>query len=174
MNLVHATIDYTTAYVNDSILYNLETETSQWYKCKIIGLSCNKNVVPTFHILVDDKYMFSNVPPSFINLKSDIDMSYPLTDLIHKNCVDNEFSIHKFEHLSKSTSMVYIKSKDIYINAEYWFTIDFYNQDEWFHCMKLNNGQIAFLHSNKIVFNHSDSKDHKFPEFKKLCIRFKV
>lgn len=174
---VHASLDTMTVWVKEDIFYDLETNTNKWVKCKLFGLTCLEGRVPTFEILTSDGYVFSDIPPHMVRwIEEEKDSQYNLEDLIYNNCLSEEFVISQFDELSSRKAYVFLKGKKEYISGQYWFSLDFYKNNNWYHCMKLENGQFAFIPSHKIVFS-ADGKlkeDHEFPKYKKLRHEFKV
>lgn len=174
---VHASFETTTVWVKEDIFFDLETDTKVWVKCKLFGITCLTGRVPTFEILTADGYVFSDIPPHMIRFKEHNDEhQYMLEDLVYNNCLSDDFVISEFTELKARTSFVFLKGQKEYIQAEYWFSLDFYKNNNWYHAMKLKNGQIAFIPSHKIVFspNGKLASNHEFPRYKKLRKEFKV
>lgn len=174
---VHASLETITVWVKEDIFFDLETNSNQWIKCKLFGLTCLEGRVPTFEVLTSDGYVFSDIPPQMIRFKENSeDSQYVLEDLVYNNCCSDDFVISEFNELKSRIAYVFFKSKGEYVKAQYWFSLDFYKNNSWYHCMKLENGQIAFIPSHKIVFSSDGNlkPDHQFPKYKKLRKVFKV
>lgn len=174
---VHASLEAMTVWVKEDIFYNLETNTNSWVKCKLFGITCLSGRVPTFEILTNDGYVFSDVPPHMIRwVENSEDTQYDLKDLVYNNALSEDFVISEFSELKARVAYVFLKEQKKYLKAQYWFSLDFYKNNNWYHAMKLDNGQIALVPSHKIVFS-SDGKlkeNHSFPNYKKLRKEFKV
>jgi hypothetical protein len=171
---VHAELPTTTVWVNENIFYNLTKDTDNWVKCKLFGITCLPGRVPTFEILTEQGYVFSDIPPHMIRLH-ETTSPLALSDLVYNNCLSEEFSLTQFKELENKFAHVFFKNKNIYLKGQYWFSLDFYKNNNWYHCLKLENGQIAFIPSHKIVFTNSpDIDSHTFPQYQKLRIEFKV
>lgn len=174
---VHAGLETTTVWVKEDIFFDLETDTQCWVKCKLFGITCLEGRVPTFEVLTQDGYVFSDIPPHMIRFKENSDKEqYPLEDLVYNNCLSEDFVLSEFKELKTRIAYVLFKSKEKYVQAQYWFSLDFYKNNNWYHCMKLENGQVAFIPSHKIVFSATGSlkENHEFPKYKKLRKEFKV
>lgn len=173
---VHAPLECATVWVKEDLFYNLETNTQNWVKCKVFGLACVAGIVPTFEILTPEGYVFSDVPPHMIRWSEpNTDIQHSLEDLVYNNCLSEQFALSLFPELKARAAHVFLRGAQQYIGAQYWFSVDFYNHNNWFHAMKLDNGQIAFAPSHKIVFNNAPlSNTHVFPAYKKLRHEFKV
>lgn len=174
---VHAELPKMTVWVKEDIFFDLETQTDNWIKCTVFGITCLTGKVPAFEILTPDGYLFSDIPPHMIKWNQSSDATqFTLIDLVYNNCLSEHFAISQFPELENRVAFVYLKNKKEYIKAQYWFSLDFYKDNNWFHCMKLDNGQIAFIPSHKIIFsvNGELAKGHVFPQYKKLRHTFKV
>lgn len=174
---VHAGLEALTVWVKEDIFFDLETNTETWVKCKLFGLTCLEGRVPTFEVLTNEGYVFSDIPPHMIRwCDTCTGMQYALEDLVYNNCLSEDFVISEFKELATRRAFVYLRGKKAYVPAQYWFSLDFYKNNNWYHCMKLENGQIAFIPSHKIVFSAEGKlkENHEFPKYKKLRHEFKV
>lgn len=174
---VHASLETTTVWVKEDIFFDLEQNTDNWLKCKLFGITCLEGRVPTFEVLTQDGYVFSDIPPHMIRFTENSNKpQYSLEDLVYNNCLSEDFVVSEFKELTARTAYVLFKSTGEYVKAQYWFSLDFYKNNNWYHCMKLENGQVAFIPSHKIVFSADGQlkPDHKFPKYKKLRKVFKV
>lgn len=174
---VHAELPKTTVWVKEDIFFDLEQCTDNWIKCTVFGITCLPGKVPAFEILTPEGYVFSDIPPHMLKLSQDTDATqYELTDLVYNNCLSEHFALSQFTELQHRTAFVFLKNKNEYLKAQYWFSLDFYLDNNWFHCMRLENGQIAFIPSHKIVFSTTGQLPlhHVFPAYKKLRHTFKV
>lgn len=174
---VHASLPATTVWVDSTVFHNLESP-SQWVKAKLFGLTCLTGRVPTFEILTAQGYVFSEVPPHLIRWResTDPDEALSLESLVYNNCLSETFSLSVFDELRSRKAFAYFKREGRYLDAEYWFSLDFYRDNNWFHCMKLSNGQFAFTPSHKLVFPQDGvlPDNHAFPAYQKLRYAFSV
>lgn len=99
-----------------------------------------------------------------------------LRDLVYNNCLSETFAITEFPELKQRSAFVFLKGLKQYVAAQYWLSVDFYEHNNWFHAMKLDNGQLAFLPSHKMVFPSQGvlKENHEFPAYKKLRKTFSV
>lgn len=174
---VHAGLETVTVWVKEDIFFDLETDTQLWVKCKLFGITCLTGRVPTFEILTADGYVFSDIPPHMIRFQENPEQTqYCLEDLVYNNALSEEFVISEFSELKNRSAFVFLKGKKEYVKAHYWFSLDFYKNNNWYHAMKLENGQVAFMPNHKIVFsaNGKIEENHEFPKYKKLRKEFKV
>lgn len=174
---VHAALEPIAAWVDSSIFDNLQSPEGTWVKAKIFGITCLKGRVPTFEVLTNDGYVFSDVPPHLIRWKIDSPSQsvFPLKSLVYNNCLSTNFSLSHFPTLAEKEAFAFLKAEEQYVAAKYWFSIDFYECNNWYHCLKLDNGQFAFIPSHKIVFPTGGlPSNHVFPPYQKLRQEFSV
>lgn len=175
---VHAPLEPMTVWVNRGVFFNLEKENDKWEKVKLFGLTCLTGKVPLFEIITKEGYVFSDIPVHLIRWKEDVtDQDFELSSLVYNNCLAEDFVISCFPELEKRHALVFMKSENMYVKANYVFSLDFYKNNNWFHCMKLVNGQFAFIPSHKIIFSNKEILTHselKFPDFQKLRHTFHV
>jgi hypothetical protein len=172
---VHAGLDFVTVWVDSAVFHNMETE-SAWVKAKIFGITCLPGRVPTFEILTTEGYVFSDVPPHLVRWKEKVEDPLPLESLVYNNCLSRTFSLAVFPALRERRGYAYFRNEARYVAAAYWFSLDFYQDNNWFHCLKLENGQLAFVPSHKLVFPPDGvlPEGHQFPKFQKLRQEFVV
>lgn len=181
---VHADLPSMTVWVKNPVFYNMNDVDypSGVVKCKLFGLTCLEGNVPTFEVITDGGYVFSEVPPHMIYWKNpetpemkNSSEAYTLKDLVYNNCLSIDFVISFFPELANREAFVFMKGAAKYVSAKYWFSLDFYKNNNWYHCMMLENGQFAFIPSHKIVFNGNiNPGEHKFPDYQKLRTTFRV
>lgn len=175
---VHAPLITETIWVNRGVFFNLEKDNDKWEKVKLFGITCLTGKIPTFEIITQEGYVFSDIPLHLVRWKEKIDTKeYTLSSLVYNNCLSEEFVISQFPELQARFAYVFIKQTNEYVKGQYVFSLDFYKNNNWYHCMKLENGQFAFIPSHKIIFSqneHTDMNQLKFPDFKKLRHEFKV
>ena len=181
MNLsysVHAPLETQTVWVNESVFYDLEKGHDNWIKVKLFGLTCIQGRVPTFEVITHEGYVFSDIPVHLIRWKNkeDTNKDYKLSSLVYNNCLSENFAISDFPELKSKVAFIFLKDEKQYEQGQYMFSLDFYKNNNWYHCMKLDNGQFAFIPSHKIVFSNNGllADNHQFPAYKKLRKEFKV
>lgn len=177
---VHAELPSMTVWVKAEVFYNMKKPDSSpdVIKCKLFGLTCLEGNVPTFEVMAEGGYVFSEVPPHLIYWKNpdlnEVEV-FTLKELVYNNCLSIDFTISFFNELANREAFVYMKEKKTYCAGKYWFSLDFYKNNNWYHCMMLENGQFAFIPSHKIVFDGKiDKQAHKFPDYQKLRTTFSV
>lgn len=174
---VHAPLTTQTVWVNKGIFFNMEKETDKWEKVKLFGITCLPGQVPLFEIITPEGYVFSDVPPHLVKWKETMEKEYSLTSLVYNNCLSEDFSLSYFPELESRTAFVFFKEENQYLKAKYIFSLDFYKNNNWYHCLKLDNGQFCFIPSHKIIFSEKENLDPTkvgFPQFKKLRQKYSV
>jgi hypothetical protein len=176
---VHAGMPLMTAWVDSAVFYNM-TAPSQWVKVKVFGLTCLAGRVPAFEVLTAEGHVFSDIPPHLVRWKEPAkepdSAEFTLSELVYNNCLSSTFSLTAFEALAERTAYVYLKSREMYVKGRYWFSLDFYQDNNWFHCIKLHTGHLAFIPSHKLVFPVEGELplSHVFPKYEKLRQEFRV
>lgn len=172
---VHAGLAVMTVWVDSAVFHDLKAD-SQWVKAKVFGITCLPGRVPTFEILTADGYVFSDVPPHLVRWREKVEDPLPLESLVYNNCLSRTFSLSIFPALKERRAFAYFRKETRYVAAAYWFSLDFYKDNNWFHCMKLENGQFAFVPSHKLVFPPDGvlPEAHQFPNYQKLRQEFAV
>ena len=174
---VHAPLEPLTVWVNSAAFYNMEGENHPWVKAKVFGISCLKGRVPCFEIITAEGYVFSDIPPHFVRFQQTASpIEYPLSSLVYNNALSTQFTLSHFPELACRQAYVYFKDENQYMAARYWFSLDFHENNNWYHAMKLDNGQISFIPSHKIIFpeNGKIPENHMFPAYKKLRKNYSV
>ena len=109
---VHAGLETMTVWVKEDIFFDLETNTDNWVKCKLFGLTCLEGRVPTFEILTNDGYVFSDIPPHMIRwCEKENTQQYLLEDLIYNNCLSEDFVISESSYLGITKNSFKNKNK---------------------------------------------------------------
>ncbi len=154
---VHANLDPIKAYVREDVLFNMdESKKNKYVKCELIAVSSYPGFAPTFQIVVRTESIFSYIPPHLLFLSYPEEENkelYPLSELVYHNCPEAEFSLSKLDYLINKTIFVWLKSKKIFVEAKYMFTLDWFTGNDLLHCVVLSNGQIGFFPSHKISLN---------------------
>lgn len=143
--------------VIESFLYNGDISKKNIINGEIIGVSSYPNQTLTFHILVDGKYLYSDMPiHSFIWKPINNDVNYELDDLVYSNCetlpIDN-FTLDCFINTEVS---VYLKRLGNWISGEYITSFDFYEGNDSCHLIKLENGYFTLAPNHKINWSGNE------------------
>jgi hypothetical protein len=163
MQTIHYNIRPLNLLVREKYLYNMDIEKKDLVNCTVIGLSSYPGHTLTVTILVKGKFLYSYVPlialawfPSFAE--------NDLNKAIYKNCPSSELTVTYYDALKDCT--IYNKDGSYFTNGQYILTLDWYNDNEQFHLIKINDGNFVLYPNHKIIFN-SESYKEKLPQYRK-------
>lgn len=172
---MHQEVPPLKVWISPEVFFNFESVPPQenyQRKGKIFGVICEPGSVVTFDVITDDGFVFSNVPPHCVQtIEGQVDdKGLTLDDLIYFNCPSHEFTYCEFDFLKNKNAFVGFKKNKIFIKGKYLFSVDFFKDYNWFHCIMLENGRLCFMPSHKIAFKDDNklSEDFQFPKFLKL------
>lgn len=136
--------------------------------CKVIGISTYKNETLTFIVMLENKEVFTYIPPTAILLKYESDnKNYKLKDLCYSNCDDFEISINYLKNLDTDLS-IYLKESDEWVSGRYLYTIDFINENNLMNLVTIEDKYLAFVPFHKIKFDNIEHVTKSFDkDFKK-------
>lgn len=153
-SFVHAEIPPLKTHVRKEFLFGMDpAHVGQYVPCAAFAVSSYAGSAPTFKILLSDGAVFSYVPPSALCDVEHRDPSRELSldELVYLNCPAGAFCVHRFEALV-GECLAYFKARDVWMNARYLFTIDWYTGNDLLHAVALDNGQYAMLPHHKLKF----------------------
>ena len=138
------------AIVEKRYLYDMDN-IEGYINCTIIGISSYEQQPLTFHILVEDKYIYSDIPIFALRTNTDLKIIIPNNTLSFVNCPDINIDVFTFDSLKEKKINCYFKRESIWLKAnKYYFSIDFYKDNQFVHLLALENGQFAFVPNHKI------------------------
>lgn len=147
-------------YVQESLLTKKESNTI--LKCKIIGIQAYKNSSPTFQILIEDSYLFSDIPIEWVTHKKEVKNS----EFLHQNKKCPSYKIEVFYHsLFKNRRVAFydlIRKK--YFHGVYLLSFDFYTDNEMLHIIKGDDGYFYISPNHKINWSGNEF----LPDYKKI------
>jgi hypothetical protein len=140
------------AFVENRYLYDMQN-VEGYSVCEIMGISAYLHQPLTFHILIDKKYIYSNIPIVALSLIAiqPITNKIPNDVLSHVNCPDISIEMVQFNSLKDKKASCYLRKIDKWYKIDnYYFAIDFYEDNEFLHFVALENGQFALIPNHKI------------------------
>jgi len=161
------------ALIDSTILFDFSTEGS--YECSIVAINVYPNEVITFSVLLNDGSLFDYIPPSFVkDIEFDNTNILSLKDLVYNNNQSFTFIINEFNFIKKhqNTNLLhcYFKESDIWLKVrKYFFSIDWFLDNDKRHFVLLENGQFAFVPNHKIKIG---SNEKQFEKFKKIKLTY--
>lgn len=151
-----------TCYIKESTLY--KNESKKLLKAKIVSIQAYKNFDLCFQILIDDKFLYSNISVYDIVHINDIVYFQNMVALPYIKCVDHRIDVYTIEYLTGREVNYFVDGARY--QGVYLTSIDFYEDNEQLHLIKANNGTFVFVPNHKIIFTHD--RDVELPKFKKL------
>lgn len=146
-------------FVLESFLYNQDNTKTDFVKAKVIGIASYTNKPLTFNLLVNDMFLYSELPiHSFAKTKI---IPRPLDYLCYSNCTSLPIDVFKFKYFNKLS--VYFKKNNTYENGIYLYSIDFYEGNDMQHLILLDSGEFCLMPNHKINF----SQKHQLIDYKK-------
>lgn len=153
------------ALIRREYLYNMsEHEKGCYTSCSIIAASAYKGQTLTFTVLVQDRYIYSDVPISAL-VSHQIALRFDLKQLAAVNCPAFEIEHYSIKAFENRAARIFIKGfKDVLV-GKYICTFDFYTDNELLNLMVLDEGQFILVPNHKLDFNLEDKIS--LPDYKK-------
>lgn len=133
--------------------------------CNIVGVSSYLSQPLTFHVLINNAYLYSNIPITALRRKL-VDtihaLNMTLQDLSYVKCNTLDIDIFALKWMTNPVK-VYFPRVEKWIWGEYCFSCDFYTGNDLLHFTKLDTWQFAWVPNHKINFNAQET----LPDYKK-------
>ncbi len=176
---VHHDLKPIKCFIKNRYLYNLESDHDDYYeasKCRIFSISCYTAKAPTFQILIEDKYMFSDIPIHALYLSEYSALDYnqfcEVKDLCFSDSPDDNIVINYHQHLMNIESCsVWSKERKFIGHGKYICTIDWIDTNQNLHLISMGD-RLMLWPSHKLVFGSDVPKE--LPDYKKLRHTWKV
>lgn len=154
-------IDKIKVLVIESFLYNNDETKNKYLNGEILGVSTYPNQTMTFNILIDGKYLYSDMPIHSFVWKVPNE-KFTLKDLVYSNCDTLPIDNYTFNNFINSEVYVFLKKCGIWIKGEYITSFDFYEGNDCVHLIKLNNGYFTLAPNHKINWiGETELSDYK-------------
>lgn len=139
--------------------------------CDLIALNVYPNEAITFSIIVDGS-LFDYISPENVFMYEKNKCNLMLNDLVYNNNVSEDFVVFKSSFFQNKKLLAYFKHKNTWLKVkEYYFSLDWYKDNDKRHFVLLENGQFAFVPNHKIK---CDNKKEFNKNFKKIRKVYKV
>lgn len=148
-------------FVRQEYLYDMDANYKDKYSTgQIVGITAYKGQTLTFEILVEGKYMYSNMPiTSFCSQERTSILSFK--SLANVNCPRHKIDVYRL-NLEKVYVGCYFKGTNQWKFGEYVLTVNFYTDNELLNLIKLDGGEYALVPNHKINWNaDSELSDYK-------------
>jgi hypothetical protein len=134
-------------YIREEFLINESSE--EYLHGEIIGISSYEHCLPTFQVLIDNSFLYSDVPLSELTHKKDV-KTKPLTDTCHIKCPSFDIDVFKHEIFKNRCISFYDIPCMVYKKGVYLLSVDFYTDNEMIHLIKGDDGYFYFAPNHKI------------------------
>ncbi|TSC82432.1 MAG: hypothetical protein G01um101419_588 [Parcubacteria group bacterium Gr01-1014_19] len=171
-SMVHAEIPPIKCLVKREFFYNMaEEKKGALIPCSIFAISSYPGHAVTFKILTADGHLFSYIPIDALVIKPNDNLpQLPMADLAYHNCPSKEICVNRFEALNRELR-VFFKNRNLWMKGKYLLTVDWYMENELFHLIELENGQLSLSPSHKVRFADNDDP---LPDYRALHPEWKV
>lgn len=170
--MIHFDIKPFDTYVRQEFIYDFKVGFDKFLDCKVFSVSSYPGHVPTFNILIEDKYIYSYLPiNAFTNSPHNNVKPIPI-DSSYFNCPSHTLSVNVFDHLLNKRCHIYHRDGKWCGDGKYRMTFDWFNDNELCHLIEKSDGYFMLWPSHKLIF--SDSIEDKLPKFKKSHHEWKL
>lgn len=164
---IHAEIPPFKAYVHETFLYDMDPEKTDLIKCEVFGVSSYPGHMITFTILISSTgATFCYIPLHALHSsKTVVDGRLLLesNDLQVANCLEKDISVICYDHLKNKKVLGFFKNKQLKLEGEYLFSVDWYKKNDLWHVIKLTTGQFCALPNYRVLFGNNSSH---LPDYK--------
>lgn len=151
MNISIKTFD---VLVREEYLYdNDPAKVGNYVKGKVVGVSTYLDAPITFHVVIDNEYMYSDLPITALIHKVN-GKHYTLETLSNIKCPKYEINAYTLDHYDNKTIAVYFKNTKQWVSGIYMMSFDFYTDNQLLHLVKMNDGNFCLAPNHKINWNN--------------------
>lgn len=170
--MIHHNIRPFKAHVKKEYLYDMDASfEGQYLRGEIFGVSSYPDEALTFQVLLEDGCLFSYIPIQALQKhEGDIEEALAPKDLVYRNNPGVNISVTEYNHLSGDV-LTFFRHSGRWMKGDYMLTIDWYEANEQFHLIALQNGQFAALPNHKVKFRNLEAS---LPGYLKLHQTWKV
>jgi hypothetical protein len=170
--MIHHEICPFKAYLKKEFLYDLDPSyEGEFVEGTIFAISSYPGEAPTFQILLSDGCLFSYMPIQAMQ-KTAEPVANPLEsdDLVFRNSPSSMIVVTHYGYLQGDV-LGFFRRSSRWLKGVYMSTVDWFDDNEQFHLISLENGQYALLPNHKLKFR---SQVPSFPHYKKLHKTWRV
>lgn len=138
-------------FVKEEYLYDRDTEKIGLFKeGTVIGVSTYEKCPITFHVMIEDKYLYSDLPIESLVHTKDASVIDNTKDLYYAQCNRTEIEAFTFHAFVNKTISVLLKASMNWRTGKYLMSFDFTTDNMSLHLVKLDNGNFALVPNHKI------------------------
>lgn len=151
-------------FIHEKFMYDQDETKTGILPCKIIGAAAFLGFPITFEVLVEDAYLYSDVPiHAFIHKKEIHGTQLDFEDLNYMNVDSEPIETYSLNFLFNKDIKVFFKSKSIWLSGEYLTTLTLTVGNLNCHLLKLENGQFSLSPNHKVNISGKEF----LPDYKK-------
>ena len=171
--LIHASIPVIRAWIGREYLYDMAPEhVGAFDRCTVFGVASYAGHALTFQVIVEDGSMFSYVPICAIKAR-DVTCApwLPMSDLLYRDCPGERIAVTEYEHLRGAHADCFFRGRNLWMGGEYLCSIDWPDNNEQVHVVRLDTGQFCALPNHKLKFHGGE---RTFKPYRKLRQEWRV
>ena len=170
--MLHKSIVPFRVYVKRDYLFDRDSSyQGQFDEATVFALSSYPGDALTFQILLKNGCLFSYIPIQALQQHDRlIDPLFSEEDLVFRNSPSAAIAVTQYPFL-EGEILGFFRRSNLWASGRYIVTIDWYEDNEQFHLVALENGQYALLPNHKIKFK---TTERSFPAYKKLHQTWRV
>lgn len=169
MPAIHFDIEPFQCFIHKEFLYDFRTGFEELSPCKVFAVSSYPGHALTFHVLVEDRYIYSYIPAHALCTNKRVDV-LPIRDASYFNCPSEDLKVHSFVAL-RGPCQVFNRDETFRGSGIYKMSFDWHNDNQLCHLIE-ENGSLILWPSHKVIF--SSNKHDTLPGYKKLHKEWKL
>lgn len=151
-------------FIHERFMYDQDESKKGIIPCKIIGFSAYLGYTILFEVLIEDSYLYSDIPVHAL-LHTD---KAPKKELLFEELsycdVDSEsIEMYELDILFSKDIKAYFRKSKVWLKGEYVFTLTLPKGNLNCHLLKLENGQFSLSPNHKINISGKEF----LPDYKK-------
>lgn len=171
MQSTHFEIHGETLLIRKEFLYNLEAWQGGFLPARIIEVTSYKGHVPTFSCIIEERFLFHYLPIQAFAWKEVEPLSFEKANYV--TCPSDILDVVTFKQIDKCH--VYNRGGDYLGHGKIVTTIDWPNDNELCHLIKMDDGNLVLRPSHKVILSFQDDwAAPKLPSFMKLRHEWKL
>lgn len=151
-------------FIHERFMYDQDETKTGILSCKIIGAAAFFGFPITFEVLIEDSYLYSDVPiHAFVHNKGIFNKQLDFEDLSYMNVDSEAIESYNLDILFDKNIKAFFRNKNLWMSGEYIMTLNLPEGNLNCHLLKLENGQFSLSPNHKI---NVSGKEY-LPEYKK-------
>lgn len=136
-------------FIYEKFMYDCDESKKDILSCKIIGVSAFLGYTILFEVLVEDSFLYSDVPVhALLHKKSKCELQFE--DLCYCNVDSEVVEMYQLDILKDKDIKAFFKNKNLWLTGEYVLTLNLPEGNLNCHLLKLENGQFSLSPNHKV------------------------